>query len=443
MRVLLTIALATLFAASHLSLCKGSLAQEAGLRTAQPSTQTTELPAPNQETVLLHKGTELCLRLSHTLSTQSSKQGERVPFQLGDDVFAEGTVVAQRGTEVSATIAELKKPGRGGKDGVLSLAFDPLRLANGQKVTLIPRHRPNASIHSKGSGRENYLLAGPLLPLLPFVIPFSEGMNVIVDEKQCLNYEVADDIPVNKTEIISRAPQDRDWKQHFREMVLRVRQQEQSVSSPGTARAEPETGNAILGFDLTKGREKRLAECKHCYSPVTCPDCFRANIDYWKIIFLQPDGIYVTIANPEKDEKYLGYDRIFQGNFFRIVGVFGSHFVAAQTTASSCKLVLFGTALGQAYWMDEVPCEEIVSGYGQEVRAGVSTAQLLERQWVGNVEPQPPIRRNIFFTDKAGARTDLPDSSHDRFDPAWIDFTHIIYTSGEGSGGKKHESGSR
>src|SRR6185437_6212218 len=257
MRVLLTIALATLVAASQPSMCEVMTLQETGQSSAQSSTQIPDLQAASHETVLLHKGTELCLRPSHTLSTQSSKQGERVAFHLDDDLFAEGTVVAEREAEVSATIAELKKPRRGGKDGVLSLAFDPLRLANGQQLKLIPRHRPSASIHGKGSGAENYLMAGPLLPLLPLVIPFSEGMDIILYEDQCINYEVAEDTPVKKSEIISRLPQAKDWKQHFREMVLSARQREENVPSPSTAQAEPETGNEILGFELANGVERR------------------------------------------------------------------------------------------------------------------------------------------------------------------------------------------
>lgn len=279
MRCSLAIALATLFVLSQSSLCEGLVLQDAGQSAAETSIQTAAVHPTNEETVLLHKGTEVCLHPSQTLSTQASKQGERVAFQLDDDVFAEGTVAAARGTKISATIAELKKPGRGDRDGVLSVAFDPLRLANGQEVTLVPRQRPNPSIQPKGNGLEYYLMAGPLLPLTPLVIPFSKGMDAILLESQCVNYEVAQDVPVNKTEILSKQPQANNWKQRFREIVLRMHQQEQNIPSPATAPAKPETGNAILGFDVTNGRERKLAECRQCYSPVTCPGCFRTKSD--------------------------------------------------------------------------------------------------------------------------------------------------------------------
>jgi hypothetical protein len=117
----------------------------------------------------------------------------------------------------------------------------------------------------------------------------------------------------------------------------------------------------------------------------------------------------------------------------------GSYLVAAESTPSSCKLVLFGTAFGQAYWMDELACDEISPGYAQEVRTGVSTVQWLEGQWVGNLESQPQGRKNIFFSDKAGTRTTLPDSPlYDRFDPAWIDLSRIIYAGNKISGSNKH-----
>jgi hypothetical protein len=439
MRFFLAIALSTVPVLSQSSLCEGLVLQDAGPSAAQASIQTAAVHPANEETVLLHKGTEVCLHPSQTLSTQASKQGERVAFQLDNDVFAEGTVVAPRGAKISATIAELKKPGRGDRDGVLALAFDPLRLANGQQVTLVPRHRPNPSLQHKGSGLEYYLMAGPLLPLVPFVIPFSKGMDVTLLENQCVNYEVAQDVPVNKTEILSKQPQDNSWKQRFREIVLRVHQQDQHVPSLAIAPAKPEFGNEILGFDVTNGRERRLAECRQCYSPVTCPDCFRVKSDYWRILYLQADGIYSTIAHPEKDLKYLGYDRIFQGSFSRIMGVMGSYLVVADSTPSSCKLVLFGTASGPAYWMDELACDEIAPGYAQEVRTGVSTVQWLEGQWVGNLESQPQGRKSIFFSDKAGTRTTLPDSPlYDRFDPAWIDLSHIIYAGNKISRSKTH-----
>lgn len=429
----------TIFVVFPPGLCAGLVLQDADQNNAQ-SSKPLEIHPPGEETVLLHKGSEICLHPAHELSTQTSKQGDRVAFSLDDDLFAEGTVVALRGAELSATIAELNKPGRGDKDGVLLLSFDPLRFANGQQITLSPRHRPNASINSKDSGREDYLMAGPLLPLVPLLIPFSKGMDVVLHQNECINYEIAQDLRVRKAEMVSKLPQENNWKERLREMASHVREQEQNISS-AAASVPPENGNIILGFDLTNQHERNLAECKHCYSPVTCADCFGARSEYWRIIYLQEDGIYSTIAHPEKDLKYLGYNRIFQGNFSRIMAVMGSHFVAASFTSSSCKLILFGTALGQAYWMDEISCDEIVRGYAEQVRAGVSAVQMLEGRWVGEVESQPAKAKNIFFTNKAGTHISLPDSSvDDRFDPAWIDSSHILYAGNKIAGSKKHKS---
>src|ERR1700743_1023732 len=103
MRFFLAIALSTLPVLSQSSLCEGLVLQNAGVRVAQ-----TSINPANEETVLLHKGTEVCLHPSKDLSTQTSKQGEHIAFQLDDEVFAEGTVVAPRGAEVAATISELK-----------------------------------------------------------------------------------------------------------------------------------------------------------------------------------------------------------------------------------------------------------------------------------------------------------------------------------------------
>jgi hypothetical protein len=131
-----------------------------------------------------------------------------------------------------------------------------------------------------------------------------------------------------------------------------------------------QSGNDIMELDLISGKERRLGECHHCYSPVACPDCFLPGADRYKIAFLQPDGIYAMWADSKHDVKHGGHVRVSVRTFSRIVGVLGADLAVLDAGPQFCRIVLLRMDLGPVGPLDAMDCNEVAPGYAQQARTG-------------------------------------------------------------------------
>ncbi len=94
---------------------------------------TGQLSAQNG---ILREGTPVRLKLNRTISSATEHQGERVDFEVLDDVKASGIVIIPHGSIALATVTEAVPKGRMGKGGKLNVNIDFVRLLNGDRLTL-------------------------------------------------------------------------------------------------------------------------------------------------------------------------------------------------------------------------------------------------------------------------------------------------------------------
>jgi hypothetical protein len=329
--------------------------------TAPQGTQAAEA----KDHVLLRRNTPVCLRPSHDLSGQNAKAGDHLTFRLHGDVSAEGLIVAADGITVSATVTEAKKSAWLLRDGKLTFRFDPLLLATGEPVPLmkhvITEHVPG---HDFGYVEGNLFA----IPLIPIVVPFLKGDEATVTENQCVDLAIANDVSVDKAEIIRKQPQTGSWKARLQQLILHD-VAPQTALPPGAAKPM-EPGNDIMELDLISGKERRLGKCHHCYSPVACPDCFLSDAERYKIVFLQADGIYAMWADSKHDVKHGSQLRISLRRYSRIVGVLGPDLAMLDAGPQACRIALLATAPGQVELLDEMDCDEVAPGYAQQARTG-------------------------------------------------------------------------
>jgi type IV secretion system protein VirB10 len=90
----------------------------------------TATPPPPAE-IVVHAGTKIPLTLINSLSTKHSSEGDRVYLQTSFPIFIDGRIVIPRGSYVTGTVTEAKRPGKVKGKGEIFLRFDSLTLPNG------------------------------------------------------------------------------------------------------------------------------------------------------------------------------------------------------------------------------------------------------------------------------------------------------------------------
>jgi len=127
----------------------------------------------------LEDGTPVQLKLARELSSAKEATGNRVDFEVAEDVKANGVVVIPKGEMAWGTIVDAKPRRRLGRAGKLDVRIDEVRLADGERVAL------RASQESKGKGRSGAMTGAiiasgvlffPVAPLFLFI----HGKDVVI-----------------------------------------------------------------------------------------------------------------------------------------------------------------------------------------------------------------------------------------------------------------------
>jgi hypothetical protein len=347
---------------------EGQQGPSASLSIAQTAEAATHglQAGGSKDHILLRRNTPVCLRPSRDLSAGNTKLGDHVTFHLHGDVSAEGLIVAADGTEVSGTATEVKKSGLFLRDGKLTFRFDPLLLATGEPVQLM-KHLWTERAPFPAYDVNDFVRDIATVPFIP-IAPFLKGNEARVAANQCMDLAIASDVSLDQAEIIRKQPQSGSWKARLQQLILRDGAPPTAIP-PGAARPT-QPGNDIMELDLISGKERRLGECHHCYSPVHCPDCFLPGADRYKIAFLQADGIYAMWADSKHDVKHGSQLRVSVRSFSRIVGVLGPDLAVLDEGPQACRIVLLRTDSVLVEPLDAMDCDGVAPGYAQQARTG-------------------------------------------------------------------------
>lgn len=103
--------------------------QEASAQTKKRSTRTVKSAPVKRKATIIPVGTELKIRLADTIDTKESKDGDRFSaVVLTPSAYADGTVEGH--------IAKIDKSGKLSGKTELALAFDRVKLKNGETITI-------------------------------------------------------------------------------------------------------------------------------------------------------------------------------------------------------------------------------------------------------------------------------------------------------------------
>jgi len=97
--------------------------------------------------LIIPAGTPVKLRLKQTISSSQPEKGDRIAFQVRDDVTVGGFTIIRAGAYASGTIAEVHGKRMLGLPGRLVLNPDTVELANGQQASLRARMDFRGHLH--------------------------------------------------------------------------------------------------------------------------------------------------------------------------------------------------------------------------------------------------------------------------------------------------------
>ena len=127
----------------------------------------------------LEDGTKVPLTLGRELSSGKESTGNRVDFEVAEDIKVKDAVVIPKGSLAVGTITEAQERRRLGRAGKLNVRIEEVRLADGSRAKL------RAMQESKGKGRQGLMTAAMIgtgilfFPAAP-VFLFMRGKDVVI-----------------------------------------------------------------------------------------------------------------------------------------------------------------------------------------------------------------------------------------------------------------------
>ena len=109
--------------------------------SSPPPPSSQNQPASAQRTPLsqgfvLQDGTAVTLRLGRSLSSADAHAGDRVDFEVAEEVSVNRIVVIPKDSPASGTVVTAHKKRRMGRAGKLDVSIESVQLADGEKATL-------------------------------------------------------------------------------------------------------------------------------------------------------------------------------------------------------------------------------------------------------------------------------------------------------------------
>jgi len=139
--------------------------------------QTT--PAQSSNVLVLEDGTPIRLRLGRTLSSEDAHVGDRVDFEVLEEVSIHDLLIIRKGALALATITAAEPKKRMARGGKLGINIDDVKLVSGERVAL------RAVKDVKGGGHTGAMVGGMVatgilfFPAAPFFL-FMHGHEITI-----------------------------------------------------------------------------------------------------------------------------------------------------------------------------------------------------------------------------------------------------------------------
>lgn len=134
-------------------------------------------PPPNT----LLDGTPVKMKLTEDLSSETSKTGQEVSFEVTEEVLVQGVAVISKGAKAQATVTNAEPKKRLARGGKLEVNVDSVRLADGENVRLRMTKSSNGGDHVVGMTGAMIATAVVFAPAAPLFL-LMHGKSVEIPE---------------------------------------------------------------------------------------------------------------------------------------------------------------------------------------------------------------------------------------------------------------------
>src|SRR2546426_2710740 len=163
---------------------------------AQTSAQVAPVPRPPLA-FGLSEDTPVRIKLARTMSSKDAKAGEKVDFEVLEDIKVRDVVVVQHGAMAIGTVTEAQPKRRMGRAGKLNINIDYVQLVDGEKVPLRAVRGGSGGNHT--ASMTGAIVASSLLffPAAPFFL-FMHGKDLTIPKGTEITAYVAADTPLDR-----------------------------------------------------------------------------------------------------------------------------------------------------------------------------------------------------------------------------------------------------
>src|SRR5882672_550589 len=194
-RIALSLVFCLVFSSSALSQEKPSK-KDKKPEPAQISAPATPLPIRPPLEFGLSEDTPVKIKLARTMSSKDAKAGEKVDFEVLEDIKIHDVVVVQHGAMAIGTVTEAQPKRRMGRAGKLNINIDYVQLVDGEKVPLRAVKGGSGGSHT-GAMTGAMVATGILFfPAAPFFL-FMHGKDITIPKGTEITAYVAADTPLD------------------------------------------------------------------------------------------------------------------------------------------------------------------------------------------------------------------------------------------------------
>jgi len=192
MRLVCSFALSTSLLFSNFA----DLPQASQVNKDQSPAKTETAPLKQPLAFGLEDGTPIKLRLTRNLSSADATTGDRVDFEVLEDIKVKDVIVVPRGGLALATVTEAQHKRRMARGGKLDVNIDDVRLIDGEKAPL------RAVKEAKGGGHTGAMTGAMIgtaivfFPAAPLFL-FMHGKDITIPKGTEITAYVNGDIPLD------------------------------------------------------------------------------------------------------------------------------------------------------------------------------------------------------------------------------------------------------
>ncbi len=155
----------------------------------QPAPQPPATSSASNQLVL-DKGTPVKLHLKRDLSSADAKEGDKIDFEVSEEVKVGDVVVIPKGNPAVGTVTDVQAARRMGRGGKLDIEIDYVVLGDGEQATLwaVKERSGDGNVGDNGPIVKRSLVFGPVAPFI-LLVPGEDAM--IPRDAEITGYVVA------------------------------------------------------------------------------------------------------------------------------------------------------------------------------------------------------------------------------------------------------------